>query len=242
MNVNKPEPVYDAWVKDRAGENEMEERHRPGWKAVVDAMGEQQLTEANILDFGCNQGGFLRYLYERKPFKKATGIDLGAKSIAIAEERRGQLPVRYVVTGSPEKLDEEFDIAFSLSVLYLIGDLAEHAAKIKCSLKPGGVYYATYTDYHDNPSAAYFLQTISQDSVLKPCQHTIDTIAGAFFTEGFQVGIKKMIPTDFVELLPKHRYILCNEDYIKAKYESTYLFRFSLPGLDGDGRAKIVNC
>lgn len=236
--MNKPEVVYDAWVKDTAGENEMEERHRPGWKAVVDAMKEQQLTKVTVLDFGCNQGGFLRYLYERKPFKTATGIDLGAKSIAVAEERRGRLPLRYAVTGSPEKLGERFDIAFSLSVLYLIGDLAEHAAKIKLSLNPGGVYYATYTDYHDNPSAAYFLQTISQDSVLKPNLHTLDTIAGAFFAEGFQVSIKKMIPGDFVELLPQHRYILNNEDYIKAKYESTYLFRFSLPGLDGDGSTK----
>jgi len=236
--MNKPEPVYDAWVKDIAGENEMEERHRPGWQAVVDAMKEQQLTKATVLDFGCNQGGFLRYLYERKPFKTATGIDLGAKSIAVAEERRGQLPLRYAVTGSPEKLGERFDIAFSLSVLYLVGDLAEHAAKIRLSLNPGGVYYATYTDYHNNPSAAYFLQTISQESVLKPNLHTLDAIAGAFFTEGFQVGIKKMIPVDFVELLPQHKYILCNKDYIKAKYESTYLFRFSLPGLDGDGNAK----
>ncbi|HAK72661.1 MAG TPA: SAM-dependent methyltransferase, partial [Sporomusaceae bacterium] len=95
--------------------------------------------------------------YECKPFKTATGIDLGAKSIAIAEERREKLPVKYVATGSPEKLGERFDIVFSLSVLYLIGDLAEHAAKIRLSLNPGGVYYATYTDYHNNPSAAYFL-------------------------------------------------------------------------------------
>ena len=206
----------------------MEARHRPGWKAVIDAMQEQQLTEANVLDFCCNQGGFLRYLYERKPFKRATGIDLGVKSIAIAEQRRGQLPVSYAVTGSPEKLGERFDIAFSLSVIYLIGDLAEHAAKIRRSLNPGGVYYATYTDYHDNPSADYFLETISQDSVLKPYLHRIDTIAGAFFAEGFQVSIRKMIPADFIELLPRHRYILCNEDEIKAKYESTYLFRFCI--------------
>ena len=226
--MNNSEPVYDAWVKETTGENEMEERHRPGWKAVIDAMKEQQLTETNVLDFGCNQGGFLRYLYERKPFKKATGIDLGARSIAVAEERRGQLPIRYAVTGSPENLDERFDIAFSLSVIYLIGDLAEHAAKIRRSLQTGGVYYATYTDYHDNPSAAYFLETISQDSVLRPYLHKLDTISAAFFAEGFQVSIRKLIPVDFIELLPQHRYILCHEDEIKAKYESTYLFRFHL--------------
>ena len=231
MKMSKTELIYDAWVRDITGEDEMEKRHCPGWKAVVDAIKEQQLTEANVLDFGCNQGGFLRYLYERKPFKKATGIDLGAKSIAIAEERRGQLPVRYAVTGSPEKLCERFDVAFSLSVIYLIGDLAEHAAKIRLSLNSGGVYYATYTDYHDNPSAAYFLQTISQDSVLKPHLHTIDTIAEAFFAEGFQVGVRKMIPDDFIALFPQQKYILCNADYIKAKYESSYLFRFVLPNL-----------
>jgi 2-polyprenyl-3-methyl-5-hydroxy-6-metoxy-1,4-benzoquinol methylase len=227
----RPEPVYDAWVRETTGENDMEARHRPGWKVVIDAMREQQLIEANVLDFGCNQGGFLRYLYENKPFKKATGIDLGTKSIAIAEEHRAELPVRYAVTGSPETLGERFDIAFSLSVVYLIADLAEHATKIRLSLNPGGVYYATYTDYHDNPSSAYFLQTISQDSVLKPCLHTIDSIAGAFFAAGFQVGVKKMIPADFVELLPQHKYILCNADYIKAKYEAAYLFRFVLPEL-----------
>lgn len=227
--MSKSDLIYDAWIRETSGENEMEERHRPGWRAVIDAMKEQQLTEANVLDFGCNQGGFLPYLYENKPFKKATGIDLGAASIAIAETRYGQLPIRYVATGSPEKLGEKFDIVFSLSVIYLIGDLAAHAAKIKLSLNPGGVYYTTYTDYHDNPSAAYFQQTISQDSVLKPYMHTIDTIAGAFFAEGFQVSIKKLIPADFIALLPQPKYILCNADYVKSKYEATYLFRLALP-------------
>ncbi|MDU4960443.1 MAG: class I SAM-dependent methyltransferase [Sporomusaceae bacterium] len=228
--MDRPEPVYAAWVKDTAGEKEMEERHRPGWKAVIKAMREQQLTNASVLDFGCNQGGFLRYLYESKPFRKGTGIDLGATSIALAAERCGNLPLRYVVTGSPERLSDKFDLAFSLSVLYLIGDLAEHAAKIRQSLQPGGVYYATYTDYHDNPSAAYFLETILRDSVLRPNLHTIDAIAGAFFAEGFQISIQKLIPDDFVELLPRHKYILNNADYIRARYEATYLFRFALTG------------
>jgi hypothetical protein len=31
-------------------------------------------------------------------------------------------------------------------------------------------------------------------------EHTLDAIAEAFFREGFQVGIRRMLPADFIEL------------------------------------------
>ncbi|GGF99856.1 hypothetical protein GCM10010912_50840 [Paenibacillus albidus] len=90
--------------------------------------------------------------------------------------------------------------AFSLAVLYLIPNLDEHALKIKSSLKPGGVYYATFADYTSNPSLPAIRERINGNTVIPMQNHTLDTISQTFMQAGFQVSIRRMLPIGFVDL------------------------------------------
>ena len=225
MSTN--EQSYDVWWSNTERESVMEEGHLKGWQQVISSMREDDLSASSVLDFGCNRGGFLRLLHQIKPFKEAVGIDLGWESVAIANERKGELPIDYVVSGSPEQLERKFDLAFCLSVIYLIDDLKTHAWKLSQALRPGGVYYVTYTDLSSNPSKQFFKEEIEKYSHLTANIHTIDDIAKAFMNEGFQVEIKRRIPTDFVAVSPQEKYFRSLSDELMSVYESSYIFRFT---------------
>ncbi len=61
----------------------MEEEHSRHWEKVLEMIFESDLTNKSTVDFGCNQGGFLRYLYRERPFYQGVGIDLAIDSIAV---------------------------------------------------------------------------------------------------------------------------------------------------------------
>lgn len=221
--------LYDVWWQNRAeGEQQMEERHKKGWQEVINLIQEQDLSSMSVLDFGCNQGGFLRYLYQTKPFKEGFGIDLAQQSIEIANSRRGDLPLTYVATTTPEQFADKFDLAVSQAVIYLINDLKTHAWKVKQMLKPGGVYYATYTDLNGNPSLRHFTEWINQNSPVESNAHTLDFIAETFASEGFQVEIQRRKPQGFIDISSKDSCYLSIADKMKAAYEQAYIFRFVL--------------
>lgn len=106
------EQLYDVWwTEDNGGEQRMEEEHLRHWEKVLQMVEEQELSDLNILDFGCNQGGFLRYLYKERPFKEGVGVDLAQESIQIANKRKGAAPLTYVATSTPEQFANHFDLA-----------------------------------------------------------------------------------------------------------------------------------
>ncbi len=69
-------------------------------------------------------------------------MDIARDSVAAANALRGTAPVRYEIATSLDAWPAQFDIAFSYEVIYLLPDLADHAAQMHAALKPGGVYYA----------------------------------------------------------------------------------------------------
>jgi len=228
-NIIQQDKLFDLWWQNREeGEQQMEERHLRGWKEVINLIQEQDLSNMTVLDFGCNQGGFLRHLYQVKPFKEGMGIDLAQQSIAVANSRKGDLPLTYVATTTPEQYANRFSLAVSQAVIYLIKDLKTHAWKIKQMLKPGGVYYATYTDLNDNPSLQHFTKWISQNSLVESNAHTLDFISETFASEGFKVEIQRRHPQGFIEIYRKKDSFLCIADRMKATYEQAYVFRFVL--------------
>jgi len=221
--------LYNVWWQDwEQGEQQMEEGHRRGWQEFVGLIVETDLSDFVVLDFGCNQGGFLRYLYQVRPFKKGMGVDLAQQSVAVANSRKGDLPLEYVATTTPEQFADKFDLVFSLAVIYLIKDLATHAWKIKQVLKPGGVYYATYTDHIDNPSQSSFLEWINKNSLVEATPHTLDFIAETFVAEGFQVEVRRRIPQGYIDLSCKEEGYHGLADRMQAMYEQSYVFRFTL--------------
>jgi 2-polyprenyl-3-methyl-5-hydroxy-6-metoxy-1,4-benzoquinol methylase len=62
----------------------MEDRHNHHWQKSLDVIVETDLSDCEIPDFGCNEGGFLRFLHSQRPFKSGLGVDLARKSIEIA--------------------------------------------------------------------------------------------------------------------------------------------------------------
>lgn len=221
------EQDYEVWWNNDEGESLMEEGHLKGWMQLISTIKEEDLSNDSVLDFGCNRGGFLRLLHQFKPYKEAIGIDLGRHSIEIANERKGNLPIDYMVSGSPEQFEGKFDLAFCLSVIYLIDDLKTHAWKLSKALKPGGVYYVTYTDLTTNPSQQFFKEEIEKYSHLQANMHTLDDIASAFSNEGFRVEIKRKVPTDFVAVSNEEKYFRSLSDELMSIYENSYIFRFT---------------
>ncbi|MEF3311278.1 class I SAM-dependent methyltransferase [Paenibacillus sp. GYB004] len=229
--------LYDVWwTEQKDGEQRMEDEHQTHWRKVVGYMEESELSDFEILDFGCNQGGFLRFLYGQKPFKSGVGIDLARRSVDIANARKGGLPVRYEATSTPEQFQHRFHLAVSISVIYLISDLKEHAWKIKQALKPGGVYYATYTDYSGNPSLPSIREQINRNGALPMNEHRLDDIAGAFLGEGFQVQIRRIPPRGYITLSDQERWFGCYADRMLYEYEQAYMFRFTAPAEDQSNR------
>ncbi len=225
------EPLYDVWWK-KAGESEqiMEDGHAPHWKKVLDAMLEKDLSKCSVLDIGCNQGGFLRYLYARRPFQKGLGIDLATQSVAVANGRRGDLPLSYFATGEPQELGEQFDLAVSISVIYLIRDLRGHAQKVRGALKPGGVYYTSFADYNGNPSFPRIKRQIDENGATPLQMHTLDDIANAFFDEGFDVSLRRLVPTGYVPLTRPDPWYDAISHRMLYEYEQGYIFRMEAPG------------
>ena len=207
----------------------MEEEHGRHWEKVLEMIEEKELQSKVVLDFGCNQGGFLRFLYKERPFKQGTGVDLAKKSIAVANVRKGNLPISYYATNNVETISQKFDIATSISVIYLIKDLLAHAKQMKVVLNPGGVYYATFTDYRNNPSVENIKAVINEHGSTKMNLHSLDDIASAFFAEGFDVQVRRMMPKSYIPLDKNERWFLSTEDRLQFEYEEAYIFRLIAP-------------
>jgi SAM-dependent methyltransferase len=191
---------------------------------------ERDLRTSTLLDFGCNQGGFLRFLYERRPFASAVGVDLARKSVEVARARVGGLPITYLATSTLEPSLGRFDIAVSSAVIYLIDDLAAHAREIKQVLKPEGVYYATYSDYGGNPSLPSMREQINRHGAVKMQEHALDDIALAFQGEGFTVEMRRLLPEGFIPVRLPDRFFRRLGDRMLYEYQQAYVFRFTAPG------------
>ena len=75
-----------TWNRNPADEEAMGAAHAPIWRRMVDVSVPHDLSASTVLDYGCNQGGFLRLLYDSHPFKAAVGIDI--EDPAIDFDRR----------------------------------------------------------------------------------------------------------------------------------------------------------
>jgi len=222
--------LYDVWwTEPSKGEQPMEDEHHRHWRKILDAILEEDLSGCSILDFGCNQGGFLRFLYRERPFAYGVGVDLARKSVQVAEKRKGQIPVEYVATTTLLPYESRFDLAFSSSVVYLITDLADHAQQIKHALKPSGIYYATYTDYTGNPSLPHMKREIDRLGMGKMQTYTLDQIATPFLREGFSVGARRLSVDGYVPACASERLFQSLRDRMQYEYEQAYIFRCVAP-------------
>lgn len=176
--------LFETWSND---DQAMEDHHQRHWQHFINLIVEPDLRQYRILDFGCNQGGFLRKLHYQRPFASGVGVDVAQASVAVADSRKGHLPLTYEATRDLSSYERDFDIAVSNAVVYLLADLDEHARVIRHVLRPGGVYYATHSDYQDSPDYPAMRDKINSYSPMEMQNHSLTDITKAFVGELSQI-------------------------------------------------------
>lgn len=222
--------LIETWSSLSDEEDTMTEDHTWIWCEMIDAIDETNLSGADVLDFGCNQGGFLRLLHDLRPFRSGVGVDIARRPVEIAEANKGNRPVTYHATNDLADLERSFDIAFSHEVIYLLDDLNEHARQIAKALKPGGSYYAVTCCHRDSPLWAMWRSKIQEFSNVPVPNHGISDIAGAFRNAGFAVSVRRFLANAFVPLSEPDDYFPTDVDRLETYSRWKLMFRFETAG------------
>ncbi|MEL5295884.1 class I SAM-dependent methyltransferase [Serratia nevei] len=191
-----------TWYRDPRAEEAMADGHAPIWRHLIGLVPENELSGVKVLDFGCNQGGFLRLLYQLRPFQQGLGVDIARRSVDEANRLKGHLPVVYQTDTWLNGWDDHFDIAFSHEVIYLIDDIAQHAADILRVLKPGGVYYAVTGCHTGNPLWPQWRERVAADTHTVVQDRSLADYARIFSAAGFQVSARRLGFSGFVPYEP----------------------------------------
>ncbi len=212
------------------GEDAMQDMHYPAWITMIEKISEKSLADKQVLDFGCNRGGFLNVLYKNKPFKNGMGVDIAMESLSAARENNKGLPITFDHSNALANLSEQFDIVFSHEVVYLLPDLKDHAEEIHKSLKKGGAYYLAIGEYTENPLWPRWKKVIEDFSPVRPYTYSLQEMAETFEAQGFDVYIRRLVCDHFLKYEATDEqfqsYIKSPIEYIQFKYD--YMFMFKL--------------
>ena len=215
-----------TWNRNPADEEAMGAAHAPIWRRMIDVAVHGDLRQSTVLDYGCNQGGFLRMLHDRHPFRAATGIDIARESVARAELLKGHRPIEYKVSDSAQSLGKVFDFAFGHEVLYLLPDVAAHARDIKAALRPGGAYIAAMGCHKDSAVWPRWRKLIAETSSIPIYDHSLDGVAKAFSEAGFNVGVRPLDLDAFMPVTVGSEYFPKVVDQLRYYSQDKVLFRF----------------
>ena len=221
-----PRSTIATWNRNPADEEAMGAAHAPIWRRMVDVSLPHDLRESTILDYGCNQGGFLRLLYDTHPFKSAVGIDIARESVARAELLKGQRPITYRVADQAASLGQSFDFAFSHEVIYLLADLAAHARDLRAALRPGGAYIAAMGCHTDSSLWPRWRTLIAASSSIPIYDHSLDDVSKAFTETGFNVAVRPLALNAFMHITIGSAYFPKVTDQLRYYTSDKVLFRF----------------
>ncbi|MPZ30180.1 MAG: methyltransferase domain-containing protein [Rhodospirillales bacterium] len=219
-------PSIATWNRNPAEEEAMGAAHAPIWRRMINVSVPHDLHESTILDYGCNQGGFLRMLYDRHPYKSAVGIDIARESVARAELLKGHRPVEHKVTDSAASLGRTFDYAFSHEVIYLLCDLAAHARDMKAAVRPGGSYVAAMGCHVDSAVWPRWRKLISETSSIPIYDHSLEDVSKAFSEAGFTVAVRPLDLDAFMPVTVGSAYFPKVVDQLRYYSQDKVLFRF----------------
>lgn len=219
--------LIETWSIKPEEEDSMGDDHAWIWREMIKAIDLPEHPSAHVLDVGCNQGGFLRLLYDTKPFASGVGVDLAKHAVELAEARKGDRPITYKATSKLSDAGSNFDYAFSHEVIYLIDDLADHAAQIAGVLKTGGSYYAVTCCHKDSPLWASWRPKIQEFSNIEVPDHSTEDIATAFRDAGFEVSVSRFMANAFIPLEGPSAYFPTDVDRLEVYSSWKLLFRFT---------------
>ena len=218
--------TISTWNRNPADEEAMGAAHTPIWRHMIDVSVSDDLRDATVLDYGCNQGGFLRMLYDRHPFRAGVGLDIARESVARAELLKRQRPIEYRAGSIAADLGHSFDFAFSHEVLYLLPDLSVHAADMKEALRPGGAYVAAVGCHTDSAVWPKWRKLIAETSSIPVYDHSLDRVAKAFSDAGFTVSVRPLALDAFMPVTVGSEYFPKIVDQLRYDSQDKVLFRF----------------
>ncbi len=221
--------LIETWTTRPEEEAFMAHEHDWIWRHMIRATAPFDPGGAKVLDVGCNQGRFLRLLHDTRPMAEGVGVDLAKQAVEIAEAAKGDRPLRYLATPRLADAGAGFDIAYSHEVIYLIDDLADHAAQVAGVLKPGGCYFAVTCCHRDNPLWPVWRADIQQFSNVPVPDHSVADIADAFRAAGFDVSISRFLADAFIPDTGPSPYFPTALDRIDVYANWKLMFRFTRP-------------
>lgn len=215
----------------------MQDEHGFIWRAMLDTVsGDVDLAGARVLDAGCNRGGFLRLLVDSAGIAEGYGYDPAEAAIEDARRLAGDRPLTYDTAANIPSGWNNFDAAFSHEVLYLIEDLATHAAAMHEALSPGAAYFAAMGVHAGNELMASWHENNAAKLQLPPLRH-VDEVVETFQVAGFEVAVARLrlgfVPVDAHRGGHGHHRDLAA--WLAYYHEDKYLLRFThspaaLPG------------
>lgn len=198
--------LIKTWSSDPAEEDSMTDDHAWIWREMINCIPSKDLADAKVLDVGCNQGGFLRLLYDTSPFAIGVGVDIAEDRVALANAASGNRPISYIATDKTGDAGQAFDLAFSHEVIYLIEDIRDHALQVASVLKQGGHYDAVTCCHSDSPLWKTWRPMIAEFSNVPVPNHSVEDFADAFRSAGFEVSISRFLANAFIPVEPPNAY------------------------------------
>jgi SAM-dependent methyltransferase len=179
-----------AYWRSAADDEAMQDEHEFIWRAMLDTI-DVDLAGRRILDAGCNRGGFLRLLADRHGIAQGFGYDPAAGAIGDARRLAGGRPLHFEASSSVPEAWSGLDVAFSHEVLYLLPDVAPHAAAIHHALRPGGVYFAAMGVHAGSPLMVEW-HAANREELRVPPLYDVDDVIATFRRAGFDASVARL--------------------------------------------------
>jgi SAM-dependent methyltransferase len=216
-----------SYWQSAAHDEAMQEEHGFIWAAMLRTI-DIDLAGKQVLDVGCNRGGFLRLLVDDCGIAGGSGYDPAAGAIDDARALAGDRPLRFQVSDDVPAGWTGFSVAFSHEVLYLLDDLPAHARAVFTALAPGGVYYAVIGVHDGSPLMAEW-HAANADQIAMPRLYAIDEVISAFEDVGFEAAAARLavrfVPTAGHGHHERGRML----DWLDYYYDQKLLLRFGRP-------------
>ena len=214
-----------TYWRSAADDEAMQDEHGFIWRAMLDTI-DVDLAGARVLDAGCNRGGFLRLLADRCGIAEGFGYDPAAGAVEDAQRLTGARPLQFAAGDTVPDGWRGFDVAFSHEVLYLLHDLAPHAAAIHESLRPGGVYFAVMGVHAGSPLMVEWHAAGSEEYGMPPLYDVEDVIA-TFQAAGFEVSVARLQMRFVPAVGHSHEHHGRMLDWLAYYHDQKLLFRFA---------------
>jgi SAM-dependent methyltransferase len=179
-----------SYWRGAAEDEAMQDEHGFIWRAMLETI-DTDLAGSRVLDAGCNRGGFLRLLVDAEGIAQGYGYDPASDAISDARRLTGDRPLTFEVAQTVPDEWREFDVAFSHEVLYVLKDLAVHAAALFRALKPGGSYFAVMGVHEESPMMSSWHAESAVELDL-PRLYKLDEVATVFEGAGFDASVANL--------------------------------------------------